>query len=68
VATGFGKKTTSACGAAGGVVVRLRDLSDIATPDFLGEAVECDSTNLFKFELLQVGTVAATEMDSGSIC
>jgi len=66
--TGFGKKTTSACGTAVGGVVPLRDLSGITTPDFFAAATEWGLADFFKFALLRVETTAATEMDSVEIC
>jgi len=68
VATGFGKKTTTACGAVGVGVVRLREFLDIATPDFLGDTIRCDSADFFKFALLRVEMMVTTEMYPGSIC
>jgi len=67
-AAGFGKKTTTACGAAAGGVVRQREFLYIATPDFLGDTTGCDSANLFKFALLRVEMMVATKMYPGSIC
>jgi len=64
----FDKKTTSADGAAASGVVSLREFLDIATPDFFGEAMECDSAEFFKFALLRVEMMVATEMYPGSIC
>jgi len=62
------KKTTSADGTADGGVVRRREFLDIATPDFFGNATRWGLADTFKFALLRVGAVVATEMDSGSIC
>jgi len=66
--TGFGQKTTPACGAAVGGVVRRRNLLDIATPDFFAAATEWGLADFFKFALLRIETTAATEMDSVEIC
>jgi len=38
---------------------RRRDLSDIATPDFLGEAAGCVLADFFKFAQPRVGETAA---------
>ena len=66
--TGFGKKTTSACGTAVGGVVPLRDLSGITTPDFFAAATEWGLADFFKFALPRPEMMVMTEMDLAKIC
>jgi len=51
----------------GSGVVRQRNLSKIATPDFFAKAEQMDFTDIFKLALLRVATVMDGQMDSAKI-